>query len=198
MFAYLIDVKWRLHEALDIGKGRGRVQAFNRVMKLALQDAALYWHKTFIRGHFDRQAYDKYKGDYPRRKKRNRSPFVHTGALKARMTYRKGPQHLSGTANRITLKMPIGRPKGNSKKSLDAQVAILIRAGMSAADAKRQVYNVGYGAKNKAAFQQGIAATTTKEEQQVAEHMAKWIVDDINSGGLNRKPAKQRRKRIKG
>lgn len=188
MISLTIDIKSSLHEAFDMkmGKGGRMPPGMGKVIKAAMQQTLLFWHREFIKGHFERKAYVLYGADYPEPKKSPRKPFVKTGALRGRMISRKGIQHTRGTSNRMALHLPIGRPRQSGQERINVDFYAKREAknlsrnpGMSRAEANRKAYQVGYGKKNVDIFQRGITATTTRQEERMADFMGEYIAKEL-------------------
>ncbi len=146
---------------------------YNKIHKEELKESGVWWHGKFLKYHFTRQAYHRYGPDYHMKRKRVGKPLVVKGHLRRRML--QGPVKVTGTSRQATVHLPYGNPKNKTGRELHIETLIIMRKeGLDYKTARRKVTRANaYDTWVKAMFQSAIASVHPKEEQQMAERLAR-------------------------
>lgn len=184
----MLALTFRIEE--DVRKMQNfRRQGFNKIMKECLKEAALEWHGRFIRHHFTRAAYTRYRyqGLY-RTQKRHGDPLVETGSLRDRMTRRRGMADVTGTSKKVTMRLPIGRPPKYTETEIEHRIrAEMKKRGINRQAAQNRVYrSIGYSKQARAMFKTHIPAVAGGEVRALRAFLKARIVHRLNERGPKR------------
>lgn len=158
-------------------------RGFRRLLKPALKDAVLDWHKRFAKHHFTRAAYSRYGASYPARKRAPKKPFVVSGHLRDFILRAKTLKDVSGTSKKVRLKMKFGRPRGMTEEKLKTQVFIEMRKSkIDFKTAQRRVFSkAGYSKRVRDLLAKGIQAVHTGEFNAMRKVIKASIIKRMNA-----------------
>ena len=166
-----------------------RKRGFNKLFKKALKDAVIYWQSAFTADNFDRSAYDLYpEYSVVRKKPSPGRPLVtkgpRGGTLRRRMLRKTLRGRIGGTAKKVWIRIPFGRPPKYTGKWRGKQIgAVMAAEHISYKRAARKVNSMStYSALNKMKFDLMITATTGTEEQMLAILIRNSIIKQAKRG----------------
>ena len=166
---------------------------FNGMFARSLKAGMAFWHATIMPGHFERAAYAKYRGAYPKEKGISQraegsgkgKPLVSSGTLRRRVLSKKQLSNIRGTSKGVTMDLHYGRPKRMTKKVLrEAIVIAMATDNLTYKQARQRVFSrAGYGARNAAIFQEALTVTTDTEGNQIAEAIKNAFFEEAKKRG---------------
>ena len=168
-----------------------RARGFNKLMKIGLGKMLLEWHKKYIQGHFDREAYRKY--DYPLATKKQGRPLVRQGDFRRDIVKRASESQVKGTSTTRRLRLPFGRPGRPTAKDLLKMVFIeMQKSNLTFKQAQARIGREQNYSRDVRRKMQESLATMTDSEQAV---LRGWLFKCLYCEFAKRGPKKRRKVR---
>lgn len=187
-----MPIRFRIDDTTEFAgvMSERKLRAIDRVV---LKDSLAWWHKNLARKHFTRAAYNEYKDEYSRFKKKKRgAPLVRRGRLIQKALAARQRNSIRGTFRNASMTVRYGRPGRFTPEAIETAIFIeMEKRSINYNQARSRVYSkAGYGARQSRAMNRMMAAVSDGDLQLAVQQEIK------NRRKVMREMAQRKRSRL--